>query len=301
MTNKNGNRAKRPTKGGKKRRRTKAEISALEIAIYNLLWEEQPATCRQVFYRIETTGLIEKTEAEYNGTIIRLLSRMRLAGQLPFAWISDNSRWMRKPSTYSSLEEMLRYSAQAYRRSVWDNQNAYVEIWTEKDALAGVLWDVTQEWDIPLMVSKGFTSLSFLHTAAVNISAQGKPAFIYYFGDHDPSGLMIDRQIQKRLQQFAPDAEIHFERVAVTPEQIVTMNLPTRPTKTKGTHAKGFVGDSTEVDAIPPATLREIARACILRHVDQRAYGVLLLAEEGERETLDAYLEQFEFGESLPF
>jgi len=191
--------------------------------------------------------------------------------------------------------------AQAYRRSVWDNQHAYVEVWTEKDALAGVLLDITEKWDIPLMVSKGFSSLSFLHSAAENIAAQGKPSFIYYFGDHDPSGLMIDRQIEKRLRQFAPEAEITFERVAVTPEQIVVMDLPSRPTKTKGTHAKGFAGDSTEVDAIPPATLREIARECILRHVDQRAYGVLLMAEEGERETLNAYLKHFEENDGMIF
>jgi hypothetical protein len=300
MTNKNGHGAKRARKKAK-RRRTKAEMQELEAAIYNLLLEEQPATDRQVFYRIETTGLIAKTEAEYNGTVIRLLSKMRLAGQLPWHWIADNSRWMRKPSTYSSLEEMLRRSAQAYRRSVWDNQNAYVEVWTEKDALAGVLWDITQEWDIPLMVSKGFASLSFLYSAAENIAAQDKPAFIYYFGDHDPSGLMIDRQIEKRLRQFAPDADITFERVAVTPEQIIEMDLPSRPTKRKGTHAKNFEGDSTEVDAIPPATLREIANDCILRHVDQRAYGVLLLAEEGERETLNSYFRQFQESNELPF
>jgi hypothetical protein len=33
------------------------------------------------------------------------------------------------------------------------------------------------------------------------------------------------------LRKFAPGAEIHFERVAVTKEQITALNLPTRPTK----------------------------------------------------------------------
>lgn len=298
MTNKPRNSAKRPKKKVK-RRRTKADMQELESEIYDLLLMEQPATARQVFYRIETAGLIAKTEGQYNGTIIRLLSKMRLAGQLPWHWIADNSRWMRKPRTYSSLEEMLQYSAQAYRRSVWDNQNAYVEVWTEKDALAGVLLDVTAKWDIPLMVSKGFASLSFLHSAAENIAEQGKPAFIYYFGDHDPSGLMIDRQIEKRLRQFAPEADITFERVAVTPKQIADMNLPSRPTKTKGTHAKHFEGESTEVDAIPPAVLRQIATECILRHIDQRSYNVLLIAEESERETLNSIRAQYE--DDLPF
>ena len=60
--------------------------------------------------------------------------------------------------------------------------------------------------------------------------------FIYYFGDHDPSGVVVDRKIEQGLREFAPDAEIHFKRVAVHPEQIREWNLPTRPTK-KGNHA----------------------------------------------------------------
>jgi hypothetical protein len=33
---------------------------------------------------------------------------MRRASQIPFDWISDNTRWMRKPRTFSSLEDALR-------------------------------------------------------------------------------------------------------------------------------------------------------------------------------------------------
>ena len=287
----------------KRLRRSKAEMTALKAAIYELLAEGHPATDRQVFYRLVSAGVVGKTEAEYKGTIIRLLSQMRLQGEIPFSWIADNSRCMRKPDTYSSLESMLRYSAQAYRRSVWDNQNSYVEVWTEKDALAGVLLEVTREWDVPLMVSKGFASLSFLHAAAETIAAEGKPAYLFYFGDNDPSGLLIDRQIETRLRQFAPEAEIHFERVAVTPEQIASMSLPTRPTKTKGTHAKNFIGDSTEVDAIPPKTLRRIVSDCITQHIDQRAYDARRQAEAGEREALMAVAAQGlgDYLNELPF
>jgi len=39
------------------------------------------------------------------------------------------------------------------------------------------------------------------------------------------------------IRRQAPDAEIHFERLAVTPEQIPAWDLPTRPTKAD-THSK---------------------------------------------------------------
>jgi hypothetical protein len=66
------------------------------------------------------------------------------------AEVADNTRWMRKPRTFSSVEEALETTARTYRRAVWDEQPVYVEVWTEKDALAGVLWEATRLWDVPL-------------------------------------------------------------------------------------------------------------------------------------------------------
>lgn len=277
----------------KRRRRTKADVQRIRTAIVNALEADNPMTVRQVFYRLVSTGVIDKTEAEYKRTVNRLLTQMRLSREIPFGWIADNTRWMRKPRTYSSLEDALRRTAECYRRSLWDNQRVYVEVWLEKDALAGVLYDVTQEWDVPLMVVKGFSSLSYLYEAAEAIKDQGKPAYLYYFGDRDPSGVFIDRNIERRLREFAPDAEIHFERVAVTPEQIEAWELPTRPTKTTDSRSKGFEGESVEVDAIMPADLRTLVRECIEQHVDQRKLEVMRVAEESERETAMKLAEQF--------
>jgi hypothetical protein len=244
-------------------------------------------TVRQVFYRMVVQEVIAKLESEYKSTVVRLLTDMRLAGEIPFRWIADNTRWMRKPRTYSDVEQALRRTAETYRRSVWDNQDVYVEIWLEKDALAGVLYEVTQEWDVPLMVTRGYASLSYLHGAAEAIAAEGKPAFLYYFGDYDPSGLDITRSVEARLREFAPDAEIHFQRVAVTAAQIEEWSLPTRPTKQTDSRSKGFEGESVEVDAIPPDDLRNLVRQCIEQHVDAQALAVMQTAEQSEREILE--------------
>jgi hypothetical protein len=155
---------------------------------------------------------------------------------------------------------MLQLTATTYRRAVWRNQPVYVEVWLEKDALAGVLLEETASWDVPLMVTRGYASLSYLFEAAQAIKAQDKPVHLYYLGDYDPSGVDIPRQVERRLCEFAPDAETHFERVAVTPEQIRTLQLPTRPTKKTDSRAKAFGNQSVEVEAIPPATLRKLIR-----------------------------------------
>jgi hypothetical protein len=270
-------------------------VKKLKQAIYTTVKDENPMTVRQMFYRLVSKGLKDKTETEYTCCASSLLVDMRMDGTIPFDWIADNSRWMRKLTTYPSMLHALHNCVETYRRDLWSNQKDYVEIWTEKDALAGVLMEETESWDVPLMVSRGFASVTYLYSAAEAIKAQGKPAYLYYFGDHDPSGLRIDTAIRRRLGQFAPEAEIHFQRVAVTPEQIRDLDLPTRPTKTKGNrHAKGWRGgDSVEVDAIPPRTLRELVRNCIEQHIDKRKLAALKRTEAAERESTETYIKNF--------
>jgi hypothetical protein len=271
----------RPTK-----RRTRQEIKTVRDAIYSALAEDRPMTVRQVFYRLVSLGVIAKTEGEYKSTVVRLLTEMRRNDEIPFEWIADNTRWQRKPRTYSSLENLLQDTIRTYRRSLWDNQDAYVEIWLEKDALAGVLYQETAAWDVPLMVTRGYPSITFLHSAAEAIADIDKPTYLYYFGDYDPSGLDIPRKVESDIREFAPDADIEFERVAVTHEQIMAMQLPTRPTKKTDSRSKNFVGESVEVDAIPPRALRRMVEDCITQHIDDQAYEALQVAEEGDRTAL---------------
>lgn len=101
-------------------------------------------------------------------------------------------------------------------------------MWLEKDALSGVVYPVTSLYDVPLMVARGYASLSFLHSAAEFINEQPVPTYIYHLGDFDPSGVNAGEKIEETLRELAPDAEISFERVAVTREQIAGWELPTR-------------------------------------------------------------------------
>ncbi len=121
---------------------------------------------------------------------------MRLEGRIPWSWITDGTRWMHKSVRYGSVEEALEATRQHYRRDYWRELDDYVEVWLEKDALAGVLFRVTDEWGVPLMVTRGFASLSYIHNAAETIQRVGKPTHIYYFGDYDPSGVEIDRNLE---------------------------------------------------------------------------------------------------------
>jgi len=191
-------------------------------------------TVRQVFYQATVRGLVEKAESGY-GKVQNDLTLMRRDGVLPYDWLADNTRWQRKPQTFDSVEQALRETAAFYRKSLWTDADSYVEIWLEKDALSGVILPITSMYDVPLMVARGYASLSFLYNAADYINTLTVPTYIYHLGDFDPSGVNAGEKIEETLREMAPDAEIYFERLAVTEEQIDAWNLPTRPTKKSDT------------------------------------------------------------------
>jgi hypothetical protein len=267
----------------RRHRRTPQEIAAIEHAMYRVLEEVHPRTVRNVFYVIAGMSLVQKTENEYNNTIVRLLTHMRKRQQLPFSWLADATRWMRKPRTYDRIEDALLDAARTYRRAVWRDMNAHVEIWTEKDAIASIMYEETSLWDVPLYAGRGYASHTYLNNAALYMQDIGKPAYIYYFGDYDPRGLDISRFIEQHIREYAKGIEIIYERVGLTREQIDRWQLPTRPTKKEKYFGQNFADESVDIDTVDPRTLREMVRTCITRHIDVRALEVLREAEEAER------------------
>lgn len=275
-----------------KQRATRSEMAERFAELYLIANELQPCTVRQVFYQATIRGVVEKTEAGYD-RVQRALVTMRRNGGLPYGWIADNTRWQRKPRTWSSLYIMLEETARLYRRRLWDGAAAYCEVWLEKDALAGVVLPVTARYDVPLMVTRGFSSLSFLHEAAQDIARLSVPAYVFHLGDHDPSGQCAAGKIEQTLRELAPDAEIHFDRLAVRPWQVEAWNLPTRPTKATDSRAKTFgYAESVELDAIHPDTLRDLVRGQIEALLPAQQIQVLEAAEESERDILRMFAKQ---------
>jgi hypothetical protein len=267
-------------KGGYK---LQEKVASIWVAIFRSLDQQgPPMTVRGLFYNCENVyHVVKKSEAGYN-QVQRQVLAMRRAGVLPYSFVSDSTRWIRKPITYSGLRAYFEHGKIAYRRALWDNQNAYVQIWCEKDAIAGILYEITAELDVPLLVVRGYASETFVYEAAQVIKAQNKPAYAYYFGDWDKHGVQISDDIERKLAEFG--ADVHFERVAVLPQQITGWNLPTRPTKDPGW------GECVEIDAIPANKLRELVEDCIMRHMDQDEYLKSLRIEELEREGMETIL-----------
>src|SRR5262245_30978873 len=87
----------------KRDRATKAEVEARREALLDIIEAGRPMTVRQVFYQATVRGLVEKAESGYT-KVQTDLTVMRRAGELPYDWLADNTRWQRKPRTFSSVE-----------------------------------------------------------------------------------------------------------------------------------------------------------------------------------------------------
>ena len=155
----------------KRSRRSKVELEALRSVIYDVCQLDHPLSVRGVFYRVMSTGAIEKTEREYDA-VQRQVLEMRRAGSLPYEWIADGTRWSIKGESWGSVEQALDDVAASYRRALWHDQNVYVEVWSEKDAISSIISPITSKWDIHLQIARGFSSESFLWSTAKTISAR---------------------------------------------------------------------------------------------------------------------------------
>ena len=263
---------------------------ALRAAIMAAFEEtDKPVTVRQMFYMLTVRGAVEKEESGYRKAQ-RQLVMLRREEEVPYNWIADNTRWMRKPTTYAGLGDFFDRAAAYYRQDLWVRSDVYVEVWCEKDALAGVLMPVTREYDVPLMVARGYSSETFAYNAAEAMRETGKPCYVYYVGDFDPSGWQMARSLEQKLAEFG--APVVFERLAVNPDQIWAWDLPTRPSKVSDTRCKAFFaefGDGTEsveLDAIHPDLLRGLVRDAIERHIDHGQLDALKREGYSAREAL---------------
>ena len=277
-----------------RKRSTGVELSALDDAIVNAVRAEHPVSLRGVYYRVVSAGAVEKTEAAYKQVGRRLLA-LRRSHQVPYAWVTDGTRLRYKPDSWDNVEQMLADASASYRRALWNDQKADVIIMCEKDAITGVVYPVTREWDVELCITRGYSSETFTHAVSRTVFANhvsGKHTFLYQLGDHDPSGQDAWRSFEQRVRGFVPTARASFERLAVTPAQITGMGLPLRPTKGSdsrtATWDDGGSGGSVEVDAIPPTVLRGLVRRAIEQHIDVEQWRLSKVAEDSERAVLEA-------------
>src|SRR5262249_50970971 len=132
-----------------------------------------------------------------------MLTRLREAGKVPRTWIVDHVRATLKPSSWSGLADFGDTVRDAYRKDFWASLEHHIEVFVEKDAIAGTIQRVTHKYDIALRVCRGYASVSFAGEIADEWQRIEKPIFAYYLGDFDPSGFDLERDLRAKLERYS--------------------------------------------------------------------------------------------------
>ena len=247
------------------------EANKTRLQTINAILEEYRAdgyvlTLRQLYYQLVARGVIENAISEYRRLSV-ILKKGRIAGIVDWSSIEDRVRKPKIPYYVADVEDAIRDTVEQYRLDRMKGQDHKLEIWVEKDALSNVLSRVTSKYHLRLMVNRGYSSATAMYEASRRLDNGDT---ILYFGDHDPSGLDMLRDIKERLEEFHTFVDV--VPVALTMAQIKKFNPPPNPAKVSDPRATWYIdnfGDTSwELDALPPQELIRLAEMHVERRVD---------------------------------
>lgn len=247
-------------------------------------------TLRQLYYQFVSRDLIANKQSEYNrlGSII---NDGRLAGLIDWSAIVDRTRNLSALGHWASPSDLISQDAAYYQLDRWDDQPTRVEVWIEKEALAGVFERACRKYDVPFFSCRGYTSQSEMWSAAMRLQeyeSNGQDTTILHFGDHDPSGIDMTRDIQDRLRLFGTETQIH--RIALNHDQVLQYNPPPNPAKITDSRAAAYIAaygrSSWELDALPPTVLGNLVEREIKDIMNLDLYNAKIAKLKKDKELL---------------
>lgn len=260
-------------------------------------------TLRQLYYQLVVAGIMPNEQRQY-AKLSKILTDARMCGMIDWDIIEDRIRVPRRPPQWDSVADILDTCANQFRRDRHEDQDNYVEVWVEKDALSGVLLPITAEYHVHLMVNRGYSSVSAMHDAATRFQSAehaGKDSHIIYLGDHDPSGLDMVRDIRSRLERFQTYVDVH--PIALTMEQIELYNPPPNPAKVTDPRASEYIAQhgntSWELDALRPTVLHELLRRHLNALIDIDRYHAQISKEDEQILLIRGYADDSKEGSLL--
>lgn len=277
-----------------KERRFKAESLAL-IDKVNMIIEEYQAkgyslTLRQVYYQLVARDIIPNNERSYKN-LGSLISDGRMAGLIDWEAIEDRTRNLRGNQHWTSPAQIIRATTYSLTYDKWKDQDYYIEVWVEKDALVGVVGKACGKLDINYFSCRGYVSQSEMWVAANRLREQeedGKQTVILHLGDHDPSGKDMSRDIVDRMEIFGVTPT--FKRMALNMDQIEEYGPPPNPTKITDSRAVGYINqfgyECWELDALQPEIIEDLITSNVLHYCDQELFDAVIEDEQTDRQIL---------------
>jgi len=285
----------------------KSMIAVINAVLDDYAQQGYDLSLRQLYYQLVSRNIVPNTEASYKN-IGKLVSDARLAGWLDWDMIKDRGREVVENPHWNDPADFMRDVAPQYRFDMWADQEYYVEVMVEKQALEGVLLPVCRALDVPFTANKGYSSSSAMYDASkrfISRRRQGKLLRVVYLGDHDPSGIDMTRDIEERLSIFCDGDDglnlppsVQVVRVALNMDQVRQLNPPENPAKITDTRAKSYIAkygrSSWELDAIEPKQLAALVEAGVHQFMDRRLFEKNLRKRDADRRALLRFAKEYQ-------
>lgn len=259
----------------------KARLEVINSILEEYADDGYVLTLRQLYYQLVSRDIIPNKQSEYV-RLSNILKEGRLAGIVDWDAIEDRVRRPKIPYYVRNQAAAIQDTIDQYRLDRMEGQDHKIEVWVEKDALSSILGRVTSKYHVRLMVNRGYSSVTAMYDAYRRLNSGDT---ILYFGDHDPSGLDMIRDIRERLEVFGLFVDV--VPVALNMEQIKKFQPPPNPAKITdpraGWYIKEYGKTSWELDALPPAELNRLVEDSILERIDYELYDEMCLHEAWDK------------------
>ncbi|MBF0383683.1 MAG: hypothetical protein HQL69_21900 [Magnetococcales bacterium] len=260
------------------------------------LEEYWPMTLRQIYYRVVAALLVPNKQAQYR-RIGKVMSTLRWEEIVPWSAIEDRTR---TTTTKRGLPDVIEYihndlqnflNPEWYGRCYIQEQENYVEVSIEKDALLPLVESATWMFCTRVNVTRGQPSATMMNDMAERFDRaimNGKNPILLHFGDLDPTGVQIPISIKNGLYDHH-GIDVDVRNVALTPQQCRKYNLPISfdAAKTGDPNhdrwIKRFGSQApTELDALNPPDLKSLVKTTL-----EGVYDLSGIGEQQRQEALD--------------
>ncbi len=282
---------------------TKNKLMLQEIInICESLKQYLPLTLRQVYYQLVSKEIIENKVAQYQA-LSRLLKYARIDGLISWSLIEDRVRKFHDLTGWTSLKSYIDsyvyHIKNNYNLNLLQDQDVYLECWIEKDALSTLFTKATSKYCVPVVVCRGFASVSFLNEFKKRLEKNDdKTPIMLYFGDFDPSGMAMLESMKETLEEEMGVYGVEFERITLTEDDVDEYNLPHNPNACKKSdsryekHIEQYGELAVELDALPPDVLVKKIEESIACHIDFDKFEKRIKQEKKDQIRLDKWLEE---------
>lgn len=263
-------------------------------------------TNRQLYYQLVSAAIIPNADKVYK-RICKFLTDARYAGLIDWEAIEDRGRVPTKHSEWDNISGLINSAVDSYRLPRWSDQDYYIELYCEKQAMESVLKPIANKYHIYFGSNKGYGGAAPFYDLSKRLALQiimGKKVVLLYLGDHDPSGLDMVRDIRKRLTEFliAGDDPVELDgedadnpnfrviQLALNMTQINKYKPPPNPAKITDPRAKWYISEhgqvSWELDALKPDVLMQITTDGIEQFLDNDKYQKWIDLENSQKKSL---------------